>query len=77
LEAIQSRTGDSALDPGPGRLYHRHNQFKSSSASGADHPHLLSTGPKGKGMVIDVRSFGYKYGIPIESDLVFDVRFSA
>jgi UPF0042 nucleotide-binding protein len=30
---------------------------------------------KGKGMVIDVRSFGFKYGIPIESDLVFDVRF--
>lgn len=30
---------------------------------------------KGRGLVVDVRSFGFKYGIPIESDLVFDVRF--
>ena len=26
-------------------------------------------------LVVNVMSFGYKYGIPIESDLVFDVRF--
>ena len=36
-------------------------------------------GPKGKqdGMVITVASFGYKYGIPLDADLVFDVRFLA
>lgn len=28
-----------------------------------------------KRMVVNVMSFGFKYGIPIESDLVFDVRF--
>jgi UPF0042 nucleotide-binding protein len=28
-----------------------------------------------KGLIITVISFGFKYGIPIESDLVFDVRF--
>jgi len=27
------------------------------------------------GFVITVESFGYKYGIPLEADLVFDVRF--
>jgi UPF0042 nucleotide-binding protein len=27
------------------------------------------------GLVINIISFGYKYGIPVESDLVFDVRF--
>lgn len=27
------------------------------------------------GMNIHIQSFGYKYGIPIDSDLVFDVRF--
>ena len=27
------------------------------------------------GMVINVMSFGFKYGIPLECDLVFDVRF--
>lgn len=26
-------------------------------------------------LVVNVMSFGYKYGIPMESDLVFDVRF--
>jgi len=28
-----------------------------------------------RNIVVNVISFGYKYGIPIESDLVFDVRF--
>jgi UPF0042 nucleotide-binding protein len=28
-----------------------------------------------KGLSISIISFGFKYGIPIESDLVFDVRF--
>ncbi len=28
-----------------------------------------------KSMNVNIVSFGYKYGIPIESDLVFDVRF--
>ncbi len=28
-----------------------------------------------KGIVIDVMSFGFKYGIPEDADLVFDVRF--
>ena len=31
-------------------------------------------GEKG-GMTVSVTSFGFKYGIPIEADLVFDVRF--
>ena len=29
----------------------------------------------GKSMSVNVVSFGFKYGIPIEADLVFDVRF--
>ena len=29
----------------------------------------------GRKLVVSVMSFGYKYGIPIEADLVFDVRF--
>lgn len=31
--------------------------------------------PEGKGLSVNVMSFGFKYGIPIEADLVFDVRF--
>jgi len=28
-----------------------------------------------KGIIVNIVSFGFKYGIPIDSDLVFDVRF--
>ena len=27
------------------------------------------------GLIINVMSFGFKYGLPMDSDLVFDVRF--
>ncbi len=30
---------------------------------------------RNKKMVINVTSFGYRYGLPVEADLVFDVRF--
>ncbi|TCO63611.1 RNase adapter RapZ [Caldanaerobacter subterraneus] len=36
---------------------------------------IFLKGKKFKGIIIDVMSFGYKYGIPLEADLVFDVRF--
>ena len=41
--------------------------------------HLLSdfyaAEDKPSKMIVNVVSFGYKYGIPIDADLVFDVRF--
>ncbi len=36
---------------------------------------LFSDTADGAGMTVDVMSFGFKYGIPLDSDLVFDVRF--
>ncbi len=36
---------------------------------------LFSTGSAAESMSVSVLSFGFKYGIPIEADLVFDVRF--
>jgi len=36
---------------------------------------LFSDGADGLPMTIDVMSFGFKFGIPLDSDLVFDVRF--
>jgi UPF0042 nucleotide-binding protein len=36
---------------------------------------LFGDGDKKTDMSISVISFGFKYGIPIEADLVFDVRF--
>ena len=35
----------------------------------------LLTGASRRKMVVTVLSFGFKYGLPLESDLVFDVRF--
>lgn len=36
---------------------------------------IFLTGEKFESLVITVMSFGFKYGIPIDADLVFDVRF--
>ena len=36
---------------------------------------LFGDGDKSREMNITVTSFGFKYGIPMEADLVFDVRF--
>ncbi|MCL2748248.1 MAG: RNase adapter RapZ [Oscillospiraceae bacterium] len=36
---------------------------------------LLGEDPEGRPMSIIVRSFGYKHGLPRDSDLVFDARF--
>jgi len=37
--------------------------------------HLFVEGGKSEGLIINVISFGFKYGIPLDSDMVFDVRF--
>ena len=36
---------------------------------------LLLVNKEFKNLMITVLSFGFKYGIPVDSDLVFDVRF--
>jgi UPF0042 nucleotide-binding protein len=36
---------------------------------------LFAVGTEKGGMVVSVTSFGFKYGLPLEADLVFDVRF--
>ena len=36
---------------------------------------LFGSGDTASAMSVSVISFGFKYGIPIEADLVFDVRF--
>lgn len=39
------------------------------------HSTFSGDGRPSKGILVQVNSFGYRYGIPPESDLVFDVRF--
>ena len=36
---------------------------------------FLKGGEDARGMTVHLQSFGYRYGIPLESDLVMDVRF--
>jgi UPF0042 nucleotide-binding protein len=49
----------------------------SQLSSGTLRTHLegILTGAGRRPMVVTVMSFGFKYGLPLESDLVFDVRF--
>lgn len=35
----------------------------------------LTRGAGGRGMVVRVVSFGFKYGLPVDADLVFDLRY--
>ncbi|MBQ9278475.1 MAG: RNase adapter RapZ [Lachnospiraceae bacterium] len=42
---------------------------------GAEIEKIFSSGEAYNNMIITVMSFGFKYGIPRDSDLVFDVRF--
>ncbi len=37
--------------------------------------HIFIEGGKSEGLFINVVSFGFKYGIPLDADMVFDVRF--
>ena len=34
--------------------------------------HLFVEGGKSEGLIINIISFGFKYGIPLDSDMVFD-----
>lgn len=36
---------------------------------------ILGKDSGSKGLIVNIISFGFKYGIPIECDLIFDVRF--
>lgn len=37
--------------------------------------HLFVEGGKSEGIIINIVSFGFKYGVPLDADMVFDVRF--
>ena len=36
---------------------------------------LYGPGEEGSPLSVNVKSFGFKYGVPLEADLIFDVRF--
>ena len=37
--------------------------------------HFLSSRAQGKALVLHVSSFGFRYGVPVDADMILDVRF--
>ena len=71
------RRGAPAARPGPrrGRRRHRHVGPVAARAARADLHAASATQPEPDQLAIQLISFGFKYGVPLEADLVFDVRF--
>ncbi len=57
---------DKVVDTGDMDAHALRNLLLSEFASALD---------KNQGLIITVNSFGFKYGLPLDADLVFDVRF--
>jgi len=51
------------------------SQFNVHELRETIHSTFDGDGKRSKGILVQVNSFGYRHGIPPESDLVFDVRF--
>ena len=75
--AGQHRRGAPAsrADPRAGRPRGRHVGLLDRPAEGPDLWSLRSAPATTNELGIDIVTFGFKYGIPLEADLVFDVRF--
>ncbi len=75
----QGRAQADEHDPVDGRSHHRHvGSDRASAASGVQDVCVLigrrQRGQKAK-LAVTLVSFGFKHGIPMDADLVFDVRF--
>ena len=64
LRPVRERA-DWVIDTGRTTLGQLHHEIQ----------RLFTDGRDGFGLPVTVMSFGYKYGIPLEADLVLDVRF--
>ena len=66
---------DSLLDPLIHQANHIIDTTHLSSHELAESLRMLLQGASVKGLNIVVESFGFKYGLPLDADYVFDVRF--
>ena len=66
---------DSLLDPLIHQANHIIDTTHLSSHELAESLRMLLQGASDKGLNIVVESFGFKYGLPLDADYVFDVRF--
>ena len=67
--------GAARRRPPGGRRRHRHQRSCRCGSSARSCSPTSATCPRKGGIAIQLISFGYKHGIPLEADLVFDVRF--
>ena len=65
LEDIKE-SADKVVDTGDMDAHALRNLLLSEFSPAAD---------KNQGLIVTVNSFGFKYGLPLDADLVFDVRF--
>ena len=65
LEDIKE-SADKVVDTGGMSASELHNLLLSEFSPTSD---------KNQGLIVTVNSFGFKYGLPLDADLVFDVRF--
>ena len=64
-----------ARDPPHGRPHRRHVGHDRPRAARTSSPASPAAGAPGAQLVVTILSFGFKHGIPVDADLVFDVRF--
>ena len=73
-EGIRAERRQDGADSPARRRGHRHFQIQRPRAA-AVHDATASKMPAQQPLLISLVSFGFRYGIPADADLVFDVRF--
>ncbi len=78
-DSLEASHRPGAADAGPpagaGGVRGGHLRPVHRQAAGRAAPTLRTGGSQEGAMTVSVTSFGFKYGLPLEADLVFDVRF--
>ena len=74
-QAVQPRAGAAASGARPRGFRARYDVVLDGEASQRASSTCSAASATASGMNVNVLSFGFKHGLPIEADLVFDVRF--
>ena len=74
LDGLQARAGPAGRPPGQRRSRDRHHVDQRPRAAAPDRGRVRRA-PSRSQLRATVLSFGFKYGIPVDADMVADVRF--
>ena len=70
-----ARARAPGADPRAGRSDHQHHASSTCMSCARPSTRLFAAQKESTGILVQVTSFGYRHGVPADSDLVFDVRF--